>query len=354
MTSTYESTVVSAKYVDMDIDHQTNICKINVNGKIVNVVPYTEEYLEDIHYCFMPNQHAKENDNVSDFMSVYKQFDTLRFFPSYEGSIIRVYFDQEWKISTNNKSNAFSSKWSSNRSFGEMFLSGLNKSIEEVTNVLDQNKLYSFLVCTNQETQIVFGSDSMISKVMFISSIDNNTGNVTYAIDSDMKLTESAKELKFDSYNQLITFVKNLDPTKYQGVIAFTPNNTPIKIINTTYKSVVNLRSNEPNVVKRFYELTSLHEVYVKFLSRFNRNLVETFERKLQILITMVQNIYFQRYIKHNIIQTSPFIHFILKGLHCKFIQTKAVTNINMVSDFVRSLCVSQFYNVYNELNKIM
>ena len=135
----------------------------NINEELVlffNGVIIEKSSLKIICYTF---DKCKE-DNTFD----HKLLDSeLYIEPTYEGTLIRLfYYNNKWNMSTKKMINALNARWTSSKSFGEMFLEIFDPSI---LDKLDKNHCYSFIMSHN-ENNIIFKYASNF--LIHISSID--------------------------------------------------------------------------------------------------------------------------------------------------------------------------------------
>ena len=275
-----ESLKSKISMVDSDIENNLDLfCYINCknsdhefikkchgivfNGDkiILKSFPYTTEYTEE-------NNKSEISSNIESI------FDKCSFYNAYEGCLIRVFnFNNKWYISTNKKLNALKSNWASKKSYGMFFNDALmyhmetneefrniifNKekiiSEDNISNifcesVLDKNNQYMFILLNNSDNRIV--SDSPKHPKFF---------HVGTFINGELSMEENLpipfpEKLKFDNIDDLYNYVDNINYTKLQGIIVFTPDNFQYKILNKKYYELYNTRGNEPSINFRYLQI---------------------------------------------------------------------------------------------------
>ena len=228
--------------------------------------------------------------------------DDYTFFSSEEGTLLRVYhFNSTWYISTHRKLDAFKSKWGSNQSFGDIFLTCLGKSFEELTSTLCQFHVYFFLIRSTKETRIV-SQEPDTPTVYHVGTLLNNE---MFDMSLDINVPKQS-ELLFQTMEEVTDYVTNSDPFKSQGVIAFKKDGSGshFKILNSKYQMYVKVRNNEPDTSFRFLQLwrdqTDSSEEYQLFLELYPQ-----YKKRDQLylmntlkLAKYLQNMYFKKFVK--------------------------------------------------------
>ena len=104
-----------------------------------------------------------EDDNINDIlMNDVLDNRELIVKQVFESTLIRVFYhDDGWKICTKKMLNAYNAKWSSNKSFGEMFEEVFSNYLDYFAN-MNKNYCYSFLMGHNQNNIIEIENNYII------------------------------------------------------------------------------------------------------------------------------------------------------------------------------------------------
>jgi hypothetical protein len=228
------------------------------------------------------------------------------FYESIEGAIIRLFnFENKWFITTHRKLDAFKSKWSSRESFGLMFKKALQSEfdtnpdfmnfVEESTgddilyrfyNKLDKNLSYMFLVANNSENRIVCLEPTR-PRTYFVGTFDSE---FNFSIENNTCIP-SPNKCSFSSVSQLTSFVESVKPENIQGVICFLPNNTQVKVLNSSYQDYFKVRNNEPSVKFRYLQVRNDTEMRHKICDLYP-NHIDDFEKYESHINSICKNIY--------------------------------------------------------------
>lgn len=86
-----------------------------------------------------------------------EELNELVYSYSYEGTIVRLYDNEGYKLSTFKKMDAFQCKWGGPKSFGELFLEAARcESLEAFIEreKLDMNYVYMYLILASEQTRV--------------------------------------------------------------------------------------------------------------------------------------------------------------------------------------------------------
>jgi hypothetical protein len=271
------------------------------NELVLKTFPYTDEY--------------SVNDQESIKLIIKPIFEdpellkNTRFFKSYEGSLVRVFnFKGKWYVTTHRKLDAFKSKWASTVSFGEIFLEGLkeifsqqDETREEVFDKffkrLDPSKSYMFLVLSNEQNRIVCDA-STVPTVYHVGTYENFPSKV-FSLDEDVGIPKP-EEFKFTTLDEMIKEIEDMSPSKNQGIIIFSTTFQQIKILNSEYFYLFNLRGNEPSIKFRYLQIRTDFDRCKDFCSLYSTHDSDfkNYESILEKISKDIYNAYVKRYIK--------------------------------------------------------
>ena len=123
---------------------------------IVKTFPFTPEILH--------------NDEVNMNSLIKPLFENnTPMYPAEEGSIVRLYFYEDWKLSTHHKLDAYKSRWGTHLTFGELFEKEVLKhftTMEDFYSSLDKELVYVFLIKTSSVNRMVCVRDTEESELL--------------------------------------------------------------------------------------------------------------------------------------------------------------------------------------------
>ena len=297
--------------------HQCRGVVFHGDQLVMQAFPYT------IEYTHMDTDTI--NKNLGDIINQCK------FFDAYEGTLIRMfYFEDRWYISTHRKLNAFRSKWAARESFGTCFKKALDQLyddnedfrnsipdgqenlLDRFQSTLNKDKQYMFLVLHSHENRIVCSTPEN-PVVYHVGSFVNGQLDI-----EDKCNIPYPKQYNFETVNDIINHVKNVDIRILQGLICFGPNNTQYKIIHKDYDELFRARGNEPSIKFRYIQ-TRMNRRVVDMLYHLYPDLIQTFdeiENHIYHIAKNIYNSYVQRFIKKKFV-TVPTEEFnVIKECH--------------------------------------
>jgi len=263
------------------------------NGEdlILQAFPYTEEYTTENDLSFL-------------------DMESFRFFDAYEGALLRVFnFDGKWYLSTHRKLNAFRSKWATKESFGSQFKKALMaeqkrnekfaKTLPEGDNILesfyktlDPKKQYMFLVLNNLGNRIVCNPPDEPTMYHVGTFVDGKLD-----MDVDANIPKPA-EHKWDSVEDLLKYVFEIDYSRKQGVICF-GGDYHCKVFHPLYQAYFQVRGNQPSLNFRYLQVRmdnqlceKLYELYPEHAEMFN-----TYENYIYEVAQNIHQAYLNRYV---------------------------------------------------------
>lgn len=181
-----------------------------------------------------------------------------------DGSIMKLWYDEEWHLSTNGMINAFEAHCPTGESFGALFIEGLKIGLVELTEKLNKNYTYIFEM-VHPLTRVVIPYKE--GNVFHIGTRNNLTGE-ELVLDIGI---EKPKEYSFDSLEDVIDITKTM-PYSEEGyvVVEYNGNNTRrVKVKSPSYVAVHHMKNNGVVTYNRIMELILKNE-QSEFLSIFD------------------------------------------------------------------------------------
>lgn len=297
------------------------------SGKVLfESFPYTDEF---------------DKTQKDKFMEKLGNWEDWEVFYSMEGSLIRVFwYGSKWYISTNKKLNAYKSRWSSRKSFGDMFQEGVGhltkkEDLDSFLEILDKEYVYFFLVRYNQENRVVCQVEKDPNKqILFIGR--NRVGD-SYQLEKEwthsevpMESPETISDLKPDQLEQSL---EELDLQKYQGYIFFhKTKNFQVKIVPSEYKRLYQIRGNNPNIRFRYLEIRLNPQLRKEFLEMYplSQDLFLEYENILYQIAKLIRIYYIHRYIKNKYVTLPKEEYILMKKCHEWYLSNREENRINV------------------------
>lgn len=176
---------------------------------------------------------------------------------AYEGTVFRVWwYEKKWFLSTPRKIDARNSKWAG-PVFGEMFKDIMTD--EEIDTVLDRNVCYTFLMCHPDNRLITSYKEACLYHVGVYNPLTqsfHSSGDEEFKRSIvEHKNIKYPEEMKVESWNDLISQISDLDWKTTSSGALVRVGKIPIKVTNSSYEKMRELRGNEPNLRIRWFQL---------------------------------------------------------------------------------------------------
>lgn len=200
-----------------------------------------------------------------------------------DGSLIKLWYDDKWHISTNNCINAFSAFIEdSNKSFGDIF--------KEASKNLDYNKLnkdntYMFEL-VSPETKIIV--DYKETKIYHIGTRNNKTFK---EIDDNIGI-EKPKLYKFNTLEDLIENAKHLTKNE-EGYVVVDKNYNRIKVKSPAYLLAHYILGNGKFTNKRIIDIIKSGEEneILNYFPEYKINF-DKINEKINLTVAIIYNYY--------------------------------------------------------------
>jgi hypothetical protein len=284
--------------------------------------PYTEEYVSHEEVPLL------EGDILAEWDVFY----------SLEGCLLRVFWHKErWFISTNKKLNAFKSRWSSRKSFGDIFRDGLAHTngdenvLERLLDTLGKDKVHLFLVRYNHENRVVCSAPKDHECVYFIGSWDDKTKTLDREWRSPVKVRLPTPIL--DIPTTIHDLADSVSTQEYQGVILFhKTKNLQVKIYSKEYDKLYRIRGNNPNIRFRYLEIRGDGDIRQEFVRLYplHEDLFLEYENILYQLAKLIRYYYIQRYIKNKYVTLPKEEYILMKKCHDWYLTNRSENKINV------------------------
>jgi hypothetical protein len=294
----------------------------NINLKIVNEcngIILDKDTLKIICYTF---------DKCSDINVVPDNFDKKNLYLEYalEGTLIRLYYHNEWILSTKKCLDASKARWLSDKSFKELFYESFDESRLETLN---KTYCYSFLI-THPENNIVVKYDT--KNIYHLSTRDMITlKEIDFYIMNVVKLERRKidEDKLFQIYNEIMADTKLL----YEGFIFIDNNYNRWKLRTNLFIKVRNLWGNSNDTFFRYLELRKNQLLLSEYLMYFNYDklLFIDYESNIRLFANFIQEIYISRHVKKIITKVPYYLYNIIYKLHGNYLKNRIITDHNKI-----------------------
>ena len=295
------------------------------------------------------------------------ELDKCTIYKAEEGSLLRLFNNEnKWVLSTHKRINAFDSKWSSSKSFGELFIEALQyyftygdgkdklkfEQNEDVYDCfcasLDKAHVYTFLLRTNVDTMIVC-TPPKNPTIFFAGWFQKGMwtpGNPT--------LIPSPEQQMFTSVSDLETYVENVNPLEHQGVIIILPTGKTIKIVTPLCMQYKTIRGSEPDIHEAYFRLRKSNVDIKLFQKLFPHVNIKKMEEELFALGTYLHRMYVRRYIKKQFTVVHPTHFYVIKQAHAWHSTDRSLNIVTMdkMMDVLEDQTSVQLFKMYQEYIK--
>ena len=299
--------------------------------------PYTPEIIFDA-------------SNLTVVEDITRLFAESRFFESYEGTIIRVFFHKKWFVSTHKRLDASTSRWGSNETFEDIFRRSIDSlgtklgcNYDTFFNRLDKTRQYMFLIRNTKENRIVCLSPKDGKPLVYHvgTYIDGK-----FDIDDDVGIPHPV-EIYPENVDQLLSLVSFMEPLSYQGVFACGDNGF-YKLINSVYHNLSKVRGNEPNLIKRYLEVRSSPDDFAgfAFLYKDSATVFDNVEKSLNKIARNIHITYMKRFISKQYAVVDPTRYGVLKACHSQYLQNRQPVTLEVVWNMLNAQSSENLYRM--------
>ncbi len=268
----------------------------------------------------------------------------LMAYSAEEGTLIRVYFFQdEWRISTSSRIDAYESFWASRQSFGSQFeeyvVSITGTPLEVFLCSLDPSLKYFFLLPTSGLNRLgKLPSDE--STRIFLVGIQTADGVLKYGEEihnQERNAWSYLDEYVFSNFEDFMLHVLR------KGNLIIYRSSDILKCISEAYKLRCDVRNNEMNVTLRYVELLRESPEQCKILEEmypdemYPELKLRDIPSKLEGITRYIHDNYMSRYVQKEYVQIPKTYYEIMKRCHEDYRSTREKTTLDKVWNTVLS-----------------
>ncbi len=163
-----------------------------------------------------------------------------------DGTMINLYYYKDkWNIATKFSSNAYESKFRSNKTFGNLF-----EEVVDLNNLKLDNKFSYTLLLQHVDNRIV--TNIVENKVYYLESVNLTTGEKVFqdiGLPSVNVLFYNGKGLNVNSYDELVNYLNNELSWENPGLMLYSKDRKwRCKLKNHKYDYIAGLIQNQINI----------------------------------------------------------------------------------------------------------
>lgn len=209
--------------------------------------------------CYFPHMRKYQLEYQQEVKTPDIQWEETTVEELIDGTVIRLYYDYEWKIATLRTIDAKNAYWLSEKSFKDLFLEcSSNLDFEK----LNKSYIYGFIICHPNNKIVTHYEDKGL---VHITTLDRD--NNFRMIEVDLNIVKP-KKLIFTSFDQMIQSCMKLQ-FYLPGYLLTDKNGIKNKYIAPHYTHVKNLKGNVPNIQIRYLQMRYSNEFVNEFLIYF-------------------------------------------------------------------------------------
>jgi len=275
----------------------------------------------------------------------------------YEGTLIRLYYHNEkWNLSTKNCIDAYSSRWGSNMSHGEMFQECVDSSFLTHLDILDKSLCYSFILIHPENRRCISYKDKTLIHIQTIDlktmkevdiDIGSSIGGIHKSEKNIVKLTST------NTYESLINTLETKIITSLEGFILKDYKGNRKKIRTYYYKRLHELFG---NYYDRFYHYLILRKDITKleeFVDNFPhfKNIFIGYENWIIRLALTLDNYYTSIFIRKEYLESPPYLKKIIYDIHKAFLKDRIKTTYEKIVIFIYDMNPKMLCTIKNNMD---
>ena len=230
-------------------------------------------------------------------VSSLKELPQGQFFKACEGTILRLWFDSEWRLSTHHKIDADASRWGVAPPFGELFESMRQFNVDD----LCKDWCYSFLL-SSPKSRLIYPVTR--NQLILTSIYDTKTSRFVPSKDWKVPVGVCLSEkLSVSSLSDLTLALDKMDEKKsFDGagilVVDDETDPHPIKLLSQKYATLKDARGNEADLRARLLEVKGTAQA--KELEALFPDAKKSLDWELERLAKKLHGMYINYFVSHN------------------------------------------------------
>lgn len=287
-----------------------------------------------VHYSFEKTYEGVSWETKDPYE--VKKLKNFTIEPFFEGSIIKMfYYKDNWEIATSRHINASKNKWSSNKSFKDLFEEGIQKSYNADYNSflesLEKDCSHTFLL-QHPENKLI--TEIGIPLVFYANKVNN------------VSLQEERPEKDFFTLSiSLDKMLNEINNGGEQNYMVYSENEqgktVRIKFLCDNFQQKTSIRGNNPDITLSYLETTGVNkglksvyqELYPEHSEKFKK-----VEEMLEKAVIEIYDLYIKKYIHKISVPDVKRYEQTLKQLQGQYKKTKKNIKMEDVYNKITSL----------------
>lgn len=289
----------------------------------------------------------------------------------YEGTIITVFYHNEWYVSTRRCLESVDQVLSKVKSYREMFDDAIEGRFK--LDDLSKDHCYYFVLMHHKNRNIInysnLGFGSMYGTVVHIMTTEKyNTLEVDYTINDSVKKPSRLQFLNYDELLNNVTMISRDNEHKKtittEGYVIrlyncqiYKSTFSVLKLQTDLYQMLLKIKPNNSNMHQSYLELYQSDKLgeYLPYFSKYHNDIINRINTSVKTMAQEILDIYYGTRKKKN-----PEVYKVLKeqykktiyGLHGKFIDftTPIYSSKGKAKDKKRSITVHDVYHFLKDL----
>ena len=253
------------------------------------------------------NAIAIESTKTRPTQHSFELFENQRVFKCYEGSMLRLYnYKDTWRLSTKSKIHASESKFTSARSFADLFWDVANLDLTK----LNPEYCYTFILQHKENVNAY----QLLDNNLILSSVHDKTWT---RVGDTIEGVSSAEEVSFNSFEECAEAAHSLPFREVGYIVVDNSTNDSTIIHSNEYLEAQKQRGSGSNL--RYRVLTTFLKGDPKKFIQYHPSAAKTFdsvEKSVDKLAEQTYYAYRSRYVFNKKFTVDRTIHMILKHLH--------------------------------------
>ena len=281
--------------------------------------------------CYNPYYERRELEfyKTSDEQKQDFEWNNIFVEELIDGTVIRLYYDGEWKIATLHTIDASNAYWYSSKSFKELFLECSEHFIK--FDKLNKERVYGFII-RHPENKIVTHYEQ--KDLVHIFTIDMNTFK---EVDENLNIIKP-RRLIFTNFNQMFDSCMNL-MFYLPGYLIHTKSDK-IKYISPHYTYVKNLKGNHQSMNVRYLQIRTQPNKVNELLIYYPEfiNILKNIETKFVQKVNEMLKKYIDIKINKKWYELSKIEKKIIYDLHAIYLQNYIPMTFQTVYNYLNSM----------------
>ena len=235
-----------------------------------------------------------------------------------DATVLRVWWNphsHEWSVSTTRCIDANTAYWSSQKSFAQLMYETLATNGSFDFESLNKEYTYTLSLQHPENLQVIPVAEPRILHLGTRNTLSGEEINVDIGL-------QKPQTHSFETIGHLKVALLGLNPCQ-RGYIVKDANGNRYKFDSVVFSEMAKIRGNTPNILTRYYQLISDYNAKIRLRTFYPscQWFFDQIEQAVWYLAKIIQNDYYQLYIRHNEThQSNELYQRTLKQLHAQYL----------------------------------